>query len=107
MLSQAIALDGIACTVPFELSNAEYINALNDEFVKRFGAPLLGVHKSNVVLDPLEMDQTMKVSYCHVPLNVVDEFINNTVAETAVPVINIHTENISQISKNIVCRLSS
>lgn len=106
MLSLAIIPDSMICVVPTELCTDEYIEMVSNFVEEKYSTHLDGVHASNTVIDSLEVVQSQKLSWVHIPLEAVDKNLQYNLKQSKIPIINVLKEGTSLITNNIVNRLS-
>jgi len=106
MLSLAIIPDAMICAIPTELCINEYVEMMGKFVKEKYNTNLDGVHASNAVIDSLEVVQSQKLSWVHIPLEEVDKNLQYNQKQSKIPIINVLQDGISLITNNIVNRLS-
>lgn len=66
MTCQTLKPDMLVCSVPFDMATGEQLfSMLSQDFEIRYGAPIVAVHVSNVVVDSLDAVQSHKITRVH------------------------------------------
>lgn len=106
MLSLAIIPDSMICVIPTELCINDYIEMINSFVKEKYNTNLDGVHASNAVIDSLDVIQSQKLSWIHIPLEEVDKNLEYNQKPFEIPAINVLKDGTKTITNNIIKRLS-
>lgn len=106
MLSLAIIPDSMICVIPTELCVNEYIEMVSKFVKEKYSNNLDGVHASNAVIDSLEVIQSQKLSWIHIPLEEVDKNLVYNQKQSKIPIINVLKDGTRTITNKIIDRLS-
>lgn len=86
MMSQAFQPDHFICSIPFELTVPEMINALSKDFDIRLGTPITAALASNIVVDSVENLQFHAMSYVFVPTSHSQSKLSQEKVDDSIPV---------------------
>ena len=106
MLSLAVIPDSMVCIIPTELCINEYVEMVRNFVEEKYSTYLDGVHASNTVIDSLDVVQSQKLSWVHIPLEEVDKNLHYNLKQSKIPIINVTKAGTSLITNNIINRLS-
>lgn len=91
--------------IPTELAINDYVEAVGKFVKEKYNAELDGIHASNAVIDSLEVIQSQKLSWVHIPLEEVDKNLQKN-QQPKIPIINVLHNGANLITDTILNRLS-
>ncbi|MDR2600097.1 MAG: hypothetical protein LBC73_07460 [Oscillospiraceae bacterium] len=97
MLCHAISPDYFICCLPFIFGVEAFINAISEDFNRRYGIPISVVHLSNVLPDTIDMLQQGKLSYTYVNLELVCNQIEKESKNFNIKMINVLESGVDEI----------
>ncbi len=106
MLSLAVIPDSMITVIPVELCVAEYVEMVGKFIEEKYNTNLDGVHASNAVIDSLDVVQSQKLSWVHIPTEEVNKRLEANHRGYKIPIINVLRDDIRMITNNIINRLS-
>ncbi len=89
MLNLALSPDMFICCMPFDFATRDYVKNIYENFMEKFGIPLVGVHATNAVVDFTDVSQTHQMSIVYADMALIDSMVIEESRNCTVPIFNI------------------
>ncbi len=105
MLCQAVTPDYLICCIPFEATDKNFMKAIGQDFLYRFGCEINAVHVANVLLDSADTMRRKQIKILRTNMEFVHQKMKQQINEGSIPIFNVVEDGIDALYDVLINRL--